>query len=117
MNSKNTTTVVIIVVAASLIIGFFIYFGRSRSPVSSGLRVDLPNNSVNQPILSRELLSALASVNDLKLDPTFFNDTAFASLIDYSKDLRDDPLGRDNPFLPVGASVGASETVSETPAP
>jgi hypothetical protein len=113
-NSKNVATVVIIIVAAALIVGLFIYFGKSKAPISSGLRVDLPNNSLNEPILSRELLQALSSVKDLKLDPSFFKDTAFASLIDYTKDISDDPLGRDNPFLPFGSS-GEAQATTQTP--
>lgn len=113
-NSKNIITVVIIVVVSALIVGLFIFYGGSNSDVQSGLRVDLPNGANNQPILSRELLAALASVKDLKLDPAFFKDTAFASLRDYSKDIQDEEKGRDNPFLPVTSTVG---TPAVTPAP
>lgn len=116
LNSKNITTIGIIVVMASLLIGVFIYFGGSNSTIESDLQVVPPDTGGTQ-VLSRELLSALSSVKDLKLDPGFFKDTAFDSLIDYSEDIRDEQVGRDNPFLPVGAVIEETPVIPPTPAP
>ncbi|MDO8493459.1 MAG: hypothetical protein Q7S19_02860 [bacterium] len=99
MNSKNITVVVIIVTVSAMLIGIFIYFGGAGSSVDSDLSV-VPTAPGTQN-LSRELLSSLASLKDLKLNTDFFKDKAFASLIDYSEDLKEDPLGRENPFLPI----------------
>ncbi len=104
MNSKNIITVVIIVIAAALLVGVFIKFGGSKSNINSDLQV-APSAASSNSSLSRELLSALSSLKDLKLDSSFFKDTTFASLIDYSKDITDDQTGRDNPFLPVSGNV------------
>lgn len=110
-NSKNIITVIIVVVASALIVAIFIFYGGSKSAINSDLQTVLPGPETQN--LSHELLSALASLKDLKLDSSFFKDTAFVSLIDYSKDLKDEPVHRDNPFLPVEASVeGQTSTVT-----
>src|SRR3989344_7038068 len=97
---KNLMTVIIVIVAITLVVSVFIFFGGSKSDIRS----DLTTSSTNIPsteVLSQELLLALSSLKDLELDNNFFKDRVFLSLIDYSKDLKDELLGRDNPFLPV----------------
>ncbi len=96
-------TILIVVVVSALVVYGFIYFGNFRSAIQSGLKVDLPTSSAEKPqALSQELLLALSSLKDLKLDGKLFKDKAFLSLTDYTEDLKDESLGRDNPFLPVG---------------
>ncbi len=114
MNSKNIVTIIIVVASSALIVGIFIFYGGSKSAVNSNLQVQLPVNG-GADVLSKELLAALSSLKDLKLDDSFFKDPALASLIDYSGNIVDEPIGRDNPFLPVG--VGAAPVVSLTTSP
>lgn len=102
---KNFVTIIIVVIITGSVVWAFIFLGRSKSAVKSGLVAELPAGpgSKDTETLSRELLSALSSLKDLKLDDKFFNDQAFLSLKDDSKGLVDELLGRENPFLPVGA--------------
>jgi hypothetical protein len=108
METKNIVTLIIVVVASALIIGLFIYFGGSNAKVDGGLRVvPVAADGTIDPLGAR-ILRALASLESLKLDTSIFKDKAYTSLNDFSKDIKDEPIGRDNPFLPIG--------IAETPA-
>lgn len=105
MNSKNTITVAIVVVVAALVIAIFVFFGGSNSNVSGGLQTVAPLSPQESNALSRDFLQALSSLNSLDLDASFFDDKTFKLLVDYSKDIKDEAVGRDNPFLPVSGDI------------
>ena len=49
-----------------------------------------------------ELLGLLAALKMVQLDTSFFDDPNYRSLIDWSVAIKSQPVGRRNPFLPVG---------------
>ncbi|MBI3632521.1 MAG: hypothetical protein HY225_03670 [Candidatus Vogelbacteria bacterium] len=113
MDSKKIITILIIVAGASLVVGLFIYYGGSRSGVSGGLQTVAPLSTADSNALSQDFLVALSSLNSLELNSAFFDDKIFRNLVDYSKDIKDEDLGRENPFLPVGDNVTpVSQTTS-----
>lgn len=105
MNSKNIVTIAIIIVVAALIVAVFVFFGGPKSSISGGLQTVAPLSAQESNALSREFLLALSSLNSLELKSSFFDDKAFKLLIDYSKDIKDEGVGRDNPFLPISEGV------------
>ncbi len=100
MDSKNIQAIVIIITLVLFVGGAYLYFSGSGAPITSDLTAVAPDAS-GQQVLSKQLLSALSSLSSLKLNTDFFKDKAFNSLVDYSEAIKEDPLGRDNPFLPV----------------
>ncbi len=52
------------------------------------------------------LIDQLLKLKSLRLDEKIFSDPAFTSLKDFSQTIPPEPVGRANPFLPVG--VGPS---------
>ena len=105
MNSKNVVTISVIVAVAGLIIAVFVFFGGPKSGVSGGLQTVAPLSAQESNALSRDFLQALSSLNSLELNSAFFDDKAFKLLVDYSKNIKDEEVGRDNPFLPINGSV------------
>lgn len=118
MDKKNIVTIVIIVVASLLIVGAFIYFGRPGSVIQSGLSSPGSPMPATTQGLSSELLRALSSLESLTLNTDLFKDSAFTNLVDYSKDIKDEPVGRDNPFMPVGTeSSSGTQTNNQSVQP
>ncbi len=52
--------------------------------------------------VGRDLLVLLGELKELKFDGEIFEDVLFISLIDYQKDIPEQPKGRENPFAPIG---------------
>lgn len=58
------------------------------------------------------LVETLLALRAVKLDGTIFTEPAFLQLQDYSTQIVPEPVGRANPFAPLGAS--AAPTASST---
>jgi hypothetical protein len=64
--------------------------------------------------VGRELLALLNTLRSLSLDGDVFERPEFASLIDFSVPISPNPLGRRNPFAPIGVgNVIPQAAVSE----
>lgn len=92
-----------LIIAAVLIAGGFLvysnFFAGSKEPLLSG-QAPSPNTPADQ-----DLITLLFQLKSIKLDNTIFNDTAFRSLQDFSQALVPEPIGRTNPFAPLGARL------------
>lgn len=111
MDSKKILTIFIIIVIVALI-GFALYkFGGSRASIGSGLStVETSSSSAVEEVLGRPFLDDLNALENLNMDVAFFanpgkenpdGDPVFRSLIDRHKELPREPVGRENPFLPI----------------
>ena len=93
-----------IIIAAVLIISFIIY-----STFFTGSREDdLLTSSVQQSsaeIVGSEIINALNQIESLKLDRDIFDDPVYRSLKDKSQDIAPEPIGKPNPFSPIGSSA------------
>lgn len=52
----------------------------------------------------RELLVLLQALESIKLDPKFFDDPVYQSLEDFRVEPAEEPVGRQNPFAPLGSN-------------
>lgn len=55
-----------------------------------------------QDAVGAELLSLLTSLRGLTLDGTIFESNLFQGLTDFGQELLPQPVGRPNPFAPIG---------------
>lgn len=69
---------------------------------SSGSSATLTSSGESTSPLSQEILTTLAQLQTIKLDPAVFTDPAFQSLTDFGVTLPPQQVGRRNPFEPVG---------------
>ncbi len=53
-------------------------------------------------IITQKLINLINQLNKVDLGNTFFKESAYNSLIDYSKPIDDEARGRPNPFAPIG---------------
>ncbi len=92
-------------------------FGRRRttapeilsSPAAPYLSVS-PAFSVDAA-MGQDLLAALALLKTIRLDTSMFTDPLFKSLSDWGKEIPSQPVGRRNPFAPLGATL-AKKTIA-----
>jgi hypothetical protein len=63
---------------------------------------------------SSATVSALLQMRSLKLDGRLFDNPAFVSLVDTNREIIPEPVGRQNPFAPIGADdVVVTDTASQ----
>lgn len=103
----------IILIIGTLLVVFFLYttfFG------SENTEEELLTSSVQQPtanqVVGTEIVSALNQIESLKLSRDIFEDPVFQSLIDRSEPLPEEPVGKINPFSPIGSAVIRQNTNS-----
>lgn len=58
--------------------------------------------TVSNTELQNNLLALLLEIRSIKLDDSIFLDPAFRSLDDFGQEIVQEPVGRSNPFAPVG---------------
>ena len=90
-------------IGAVLIAGAFIayrsYFiddGKNSALVSQS------GDEISGAEVGREIIMLLDELQDINIDGAVFSDPAFRSLIDFEQEVRAEPIGRNNPFIPIG---------------
>lgn len=102
---------VLALVAAFALIAFsLLVFGGGgggaavpQSPAAPYLSV-APADSADA-VVGQDLLAALALLKTIQLDTSLFSDPIFKSLSDWGKAIPPQPVGRRNPFAPLGGTA------------
>ncbi|MBP9763187.1 MAG: hypothetical protein KBD10_00375 [Candidatus Pacebacteria bacterium] len=114
----------IIIILLVLIVSFILYtIFFKKDPQSEDLLVSSSNTDVQTKIVGDEIISALNKIETLKLDKGIFTDPVFQSLVDRSVPIPAEPVGKSNPFAPIGSgsilnkstTTKATTTKSTTP--
>jgi hypothetical protein len=96
--SSLIKNIIIVLVLAGLSFFGYKYLTRTATPEDAIVKQD----STNMSKMGAEVLVALNQLKTLKLDESVFKDKTFISLKDFSKPLGTEPIGRINPFYPIG---------------
>jgi len=100
--NKLITGIVIIFLIAAF--GFSLYYFTTGDDTASTLEVSGPNaTDTAATIASRDFLIVLGKFESIKFSTSTLDDRVFISLIDQSVSLPLEPMGRQNPFAPLGA--------------
>ena len=101
MNKKRLRIIIIVIIGVTLF-GFlyFSFFGskESESQLLVNIDVDDPAFFVG----GSELLPFVLKLRNIDFDTEVLSSASFASLSDLSVSLQPQPLGRVNPFAPIG---------------
>lgn len=81
---------------------------ENTPPVSSGVPVQTAAAAGFEE--ESRLLSQIFEINSIKLDTNFFQSSVFLSLVDFSQTITAQPVGRLDPFSPVGTRRVQSTT-------
>lgn len=95
---KNIIIIAIVIVIVAFAYNLFVD-KTDESLLTSEVR------GVENPVLETDLLSILIDLRLIKLDDSIFSSQAFQSLRDFGQDIVPEPIGRENPFAPVDASI------------
>jgi hypothetical protein len=93
----------------ALILAAGAYFVLSKGG-DEALLQSTGSEEITSPV-SRELLVILSDLRTVTLDESLFGDEGFRSLVDFGIEIPLQPVGRRNPFAPIG-----SQTTSRTQA-
>jgi hypothetical protein len=96
--SSTIKTVIIVLVLSGIVFFGYNYLNKTSAPSDTLLT----QTSANTSKMGAEVLSALNQLKILKLDGSIFQDKIFLSLQDTSISLTPEPVGRINPFSPIG---------------
>ena len=96
----------ILIVLAIAIVGFAAYtflFGGDDEDL-------LTTTEVSNDAASQEVLSFLGTLRNTDFDLSVLDSAAFNSLRDFSVELVPEPVGRPNPFAPIGVDIISGDT-------
>ena len=94
-NNKNIIITIILFIVA---FGVFKYFQNS----------DTTTTPIDSSVLSagKDVVDLSNSIQSATLDKTLFTIPAYRALQDFSTDIASQPIGRKNPFSPIGIESG-----------
>ena len=98
---KNIILIVVLVGIAG--VGYRVFFGVDG--IDASLLISERTSSVPDDV-GQDLLALLRTLRDIQLDNSIFSDPVFQSLEDLSQELVPEPVGRNNPFAPIGVENG-----------
>ena len=92
---QNLFVIVGLIVAAFVV--YSIFFTGTNDDALVTQEIDASQTAVEQ-----ELISLLLELRSITLNTSIFSDSKFQSLEDFSQDIVAEPVGRSNPFAPLG---------------
>ena len=120
MFAKYKKVIISVVIIVIVFLGFKFF---KKDPVSDAeLLTSTTNNSTGNleleaaDVLGAQIIQALNQINTLKLDRSIFTRDIYLSLVDKSEPIPLEPVGRPNPFAPLGRDI-KRVTTATTSAP
>lgn len=99
----NTKNIIIFAISLVLLVFVFVYFGNNNgSSINSGLSTQAASGGSQVAAFLRQI-SAIKTI-ELNRD-IFSNPMLIDGLRDQSREITEQPKGRDNPFAPLGRQV------------
>lgn len=97
----NKKTAIVVAIVLLGVLGYVLFFGGDNG----GALVATTPVAEN---VGRDLLATLLQLKSLDLDETLFQNPIFQSLRDFGVPIPPQPLGRPNPFAPLGSTTPGS---------
>ena len=102
---KNIIIIVIIIIIAGA--AYTLLTGNTDDRL---LVSDTPSDTSS--VIESDLLTLLLDIRSVKLNGDIFSDPIFRSLEDFGQDLVPEPVGRDNPFAPIGLDANQESEIT-----
>lgn len=93
---------ILLAVIAVVVLGGALYFNLSGD--NGALLQSTQSGDISSPV-SRELLVTLSDLKNVTLSQSVFEDPSFKSLVDFGIEIPLQPVGRRNPFAPLGTQA------------
>lgn len=102
---KNIIIVILVIIIAG--VAYTVLTGNKDN------RLLISNISVNiSSAIESDLLNLLLDIKSVKLDENIFSNPAFKSLEDFGQELAPEPVGRENPFAPIGLDANQESGIT-----
>jgi hypothetical protein len=99
---KKYKKIIYVLVAVILLFALYNFFFAGDD--DGALLVSEVSGSGNVDV-GREILASLLEIRAFKLDESIFENKGFKLLLDFSQEIESQPVGRPNPFSPIGIDV------------
>lgn len=113
MTPKLKKIIITLVILALLFVVYAVFI--KKDPTSQAL-LNTDAISPEAQAIGSQISQALLRIEQIKLDKTIFNNDIYKTLVDRSEPISDEPIGRSNPFAPIG-DISVSSTVRATTTP
>jgi hypothetical protein len=101
----------IILAVAALAIVAGLWYGLFGGPSSApALTTENPSGVVSEE--NKDIVTSLLQLRSVTLSGTIFTSQVFKGLKDFSTDIRQEPVGRADPFAPLGTRSDTAAAVS-----
>ena len=94
-----------------LMVVYNLFFLEDDRRESTGL-VREENTVDETSAIGREIIRTLNKISTITIDPDFFELASFRRLEDFSTEIEERPVGKDNPFLPFDGNFGAESSIN-----
>ncbi len=95
----------VIIVGTGLIIAAAFLFLSKTDPESAGAAAALSAETrarlEQSAEIEREIIQELRKLQSITFDDSLYEDPSFQQLVDFSRPIESQPVGRDNPFAPL----------------
>lgn len=103
----------IIIIAVIVVIGLIIYSIVKPDPEVQKL-LETSERQDSAQVLGDDITRAINQIQSLKLDRAVLDDPVLKNLTDHSEPIIPEPVGRRNPFAPIGSDGGAPTVSTST---
>jgi hypothetical protein len=104
--SKNTTIIVALIIVVAGLAWYFLGSGGTGGTASPLTATAEPN-----PVETK-FLTLTNELSPISFNPQIFSDARFMSLVDIHTTINPEPIGRTDPFAPLGSGSSKTTTTS-----
>ncbi|MBI5126171.1 MAG: hypothetical protein HZA80_00160 [Candidatus Taylorbacteria bacterium] len=106
MNGSNTKTIIIIVILIAAAVAAYFGFSGNNEPAFTMIPGEVQGSIAG----GDDIAALLVQLNNLKIDNSLFESLEYKVLVDYTIEVPAIPIGRVNPFAPLGSSSRSATT-------
>jgi len=96
MKGGIKTTIMVLALVGALLFAYVTFFS---SPEDQAIP---EGDALAQSQVGEDVINLLAQLKALQLDSSLFGSKSFMTLVDYTQTIKTEPIGRNNPFAPIG---------------
>ena len=100
MNQKTKQIIIATIIIVIAFVVFKVFFSNSGTTIDNSLITD--KVVMTGPADGQVILTLLENLKKVTLDESIFADVIFTSLVNFERPIEQQPIGRQNPFLPIG---------------
>jgi len=103
----------IIITTVLIIVAFILYVFVTSGEEEDVLTAEVIVEPTEGTLIEKNLVALLLDLQSIDLDDALFQSQVFRGLIDFGQELAPHPIGRPNPFAPIGVDATGVFEVSD----